>query len=121
NAKFEDLEERRDQAAVVLVVRVQHENDVCAVGEGGVVAGLLVSAVAAVLLVNDGGQAEFAGDIDGVIAASVIDEDDFVDAIARQIIDGGLQGRFGVVSGQDDDAAIERPSLVANAADDVIG
>ena len=57
----------RDSGRVVLVVRVEHDDDVGAVGEGGLVAGLLVAAVAEVLLVDDHVEPELTRDVDGLV------------------------------------------------------
>lgn len=107
DAGFEEAEEIGYESAVVLVIGVEHDDDVGAVVEGGVVAGFLVGAVAAVDGVADDGQAEALGDFDGVVAGAVIDEDEFGVTAGGDVADGGFEGGGGVVGGQDDDGALE--------------
>ena len=73
----------RDPRRVVLVVGVEHDDDVGAGRERRVVAGLLVAAVAEVLAVDDDVEPELAGDVDRLVARHVVDEDDPVDDVVR--------------------------------------
>ena len=68
---------------------MQHDDDVGAYLEGGFITGFLVGAVAAVLGVDeDVVEVEGFGDGDGVVAAGVIYEDDFVNDGAVNFVDG---------------------------------
>ena len=100
-------EDRGDQVGdpgrVVLVVGVEHHDDVGALLEGGLVARLLVAAVAQVLLVDDHVEAELAGDVDGLVLRHVVDEDDPVDEIVGDVRVRPLERLRGVVGGHDDD------------------
>ena len=98
-------DERRDPRRVVLVVGVEHHHDVGAGREGRVVARLLVAAVAPVLAVDDHVQPELPGDVDGLVARHVVDEDDPVDQVVRDVGVRPLQRPGGVVGGHDDDHA----------------
>ena len=69
-ARGDRLDERRDARRVVLVVGVEHHDDVGAGLERRVVARLLVAAVAPVLGVDDDVEAELAGDVDGLVRAT---------------------------------------------------
>ena len=61
------LDQRRDPRGVVLVVGVEHHDDVGAGLQRRVVARLLVAAVAPVLGMDDHVEAELAGDVDGLV------------------------------------------------------
>jgi len=72
-------------------------------GQGGVVAGLLVAAVAEVLAVDDDLQVEQLGNGDGVVAGEVVDQDHVVDHTRRDVAVGADQRPGGVVGGHDHD------------------
>ena len=100
-------EDRRDEVGdpgrVVLVVGVEHHDDVGAPLERPVVAGLLVAAVAQVLAVDDDLEAELAGDLDGLVLRHVVDEDHVVDEVVRDVGVRPLERLGRVVGGHDDD------------------
>ena len=95
----------RDPRRVVLVVRVEHDDDLGAGCEGRVVARLLVAAVAAVLGVDDDVEPELAGDLDGLVVRHVVDEDDLVDEVVRDVGVRPLERPRRVVGGHHDDEA----------------
>ena len=82
---------------------MEHDDDVGAFGQGGVVARLLVAAVATVLAVDDDLQAEVLGDVDRFVLRHVIDQDDVVDDVERDVGVGPLEGLGRVVGGHHDD------------------
>ena len=102
-ARDDRRDERRDPGRVVLVVGVEHHDDVGAGLQRRVVARLLVAAVAPVLGVDDDVEAELAGDVDGLVARHVVDEDDLVDEVVRDVGVRPLERPRGVVGGHDDD------------------
>ena len=100
-------EDRRDQCRdpcrVVLVVRVEHDDDLGAGRKGGVVARLLVAAVALVLAVDDDVEAQLPRHVDRFVMRDVVDQDDLVDELVRDVGVGPLERLCGVVGGHDDD------------------
>ena len=50
-------------------------------------------------------EAEMPGDLDGLVARHVVDEDDLVDRVVRDVVVRPLQRPGGVVGGHDDDDA----------------
>ena len=90
---------------VVLVVGVDHDHDVGTTAQRFEVARLLVAAIAAVLDVHDDFEPEAFGDVDRVVVADVVDQDDFIDDVHRQPAVGRLQSARRVVGGHDDDDA----------------
>ena len=102
------LDEGRDPRGVVLVVGVEHDHDVGARLQRRVVAGLLVAAVAAVLAVDDDLESEPLGDLHGLVARHVVDEDHPVDDVVGHVRVGPLQGEGRVVGGHDDHEAAAR-------------
>ena len=96
-------DERRDARRVVLVVGVEHHDDVGAGRERRVVARLLVAAVAPVLAVDDDVEAELPGDLDRLVARHVVDQDDLVDEVVRDVGVRPLERPGGVVGGHHDD------------------
>ena len=88
---------------IVLVVGMDHDHDVRAELQGLGVAGLLVAAVAPVLFVDEDAEAELPGQLDGPVPAGVVDEDDLVHPLARDVVEGALQRLLGVVGRHDDD------------------
>ena len=91
----------RHERRVVLVVGVDHDHHVGAAAQRLEVARLLVAAVAAVLDVHDDFQAQPLGDIDRVVVADVVDQDDFVDHVHGQAAIGLLERARRVVRGHD--------------------
>ena len=71
--------------------------------ERRVVARLLVAAVAPVLGVDDDVEPEVPGDVDGLVLGHVVDEDDLVDEVVRDVGVGALERQGRVVGGHDDD------------------
>ena len=70
---------------------MEHDHDIGAGREGRVVAGLLVAAVAPVLAVDDHVEPELPGDLDGLVARHVVDQDDPVDDVVRDVGVGPLE------------------------------
>src|SRR5262249_9541014 len=92
--RLNDLgEERR----VVLIIGVDHHDDVGAGAKGFAVAGFLIGAVAVVAIVNEQFQSKLAGDLGGLIGAAVVHQDDQVDHIAGQVRIGHVEGFGGVI------------------------
>jgi hypothetical protein len=96
---------RGDEQRCVLIVRVQHDDDVCARVQRLAIAGHLIAAVTVVTVVLEDEQAEFARDIDGLVAAVVVDEDADIDEF-RQFTYRDLQGLLRIVGGHDDRDAL---------------
>ena len=84
---------------------MEHDDDVGVRREGRVVAGLLVAAIAAVLAVDDDVEPELPGDVDRLVPRDVVDEDDPVDEVVRDVGVGPLERPGRVVGGHDDDDA----------------
>ena len=97
--------QRGDELGRVLVIRVDHDDDVRAGLERKAVAGFLVAAVAGVFLVDmDADAGELGRDLHGVVVAAVVHEDDFVhDALLVDFVHGLRDGFGRVVGGHDDD------------------
>ena len=89
----------------VLVVGVEHDDDIGASGQSFAVAGLLVASVAVVAVVLKDEEAEAAAEIDGMVGTVIVDQDADVDQ-ARQFIDGDLQSLLRIVGGHDDRDAL---------------
>jgi hypothetical protein len=89
---------RGDQLGGILVIRMEHDDDVGANLECFIVAGFLVAAIASVLFMSDDMvDAEFFGHGDGVVPAIVIYEDDFVDDIEWDLRIGLTEGKLCIV------------------------
>ena len=94
------------------MIGVQHDHDVGTLLERFEIAGLLIASVPAVLNVNDHGQPERARHLDRLVLAHVVDENNLGDLVPGNV-GVGLFERLGrVVSGQDDDNAPSRLSIV---------
>src|SRR5262249_37874477 len=106
DAQLDEADGVRDDAAVVLVIRVDHHYDVSPPGEGFAVAGLLVAAVASVLGVDDHRQSHRAGYLDGAVLAAVINEDHLIHRAGRDVGQCGGQSPLGVVGRHDGDHAL---------------
>jgi hypothetical protein len=96
------LDEGRDPGRVVLVVGMKHDHDVGARLERSVIAGLLVAAVAAVLAMDDHLEAEPPGNLHGLVARDIVDEDHPVDDVVGHVRVRPLEGEGRVVGGHDD-------------------
>ena len=105
-----------NSGGVVLVVRVEHDDGVRPGLERGVVAGLLVAAVAEVLAVDDHVEAEMAGDGDRVVPGYVVDQDDLRHDRVRNVAVGSFERLGGVVGRHDDDDALTGRRGQARAA-----
>jgi hypothetical protein len=104
----------RHECRVVLVVRVDHDNNVGTTAQRFQVARLLVAAVPAVLEVDDDFEAQSFRDINGLVVRDVVDQDNFVDHVHRQSAIGRLERSRGVVGGHDDydpDAVLQAEPL----------
>ncbi len=104
-AGHDGRDEVRDPGRVVLVVGVEHDHDVGAGVQRRVVARLLVAAIATVLLVDDDVEPELAGHVHGLVAGHVVNEDDALDEVVRNVGVRALEGARGVVGRHDDDDA----------------
>ena len=105
HAVGDDRGHRRNQLGRVLIIRVDHDDDVRARFEREAITGLLVAAVAGVFLMHMHAHAEQRRrHLHRVVAAAVIHQDDFVhDALLEDFVHG-LGDSFGrVVSGHDHD------------------
>ena len=83
----------RDQAGLVLAVRVEHHHDVRVVLEGLQVAGLLVAAVADLVRMPDDLDGQLARQLDRLVGGRVVDQDDLGDLVERDLGDGLAQRR----------------------------
>ena len=94
----------QDELRGVLVVGVNHDDDVGAELEGFCVAALLVAAVAAVHFMDDDvTDADALGYFHGVVGAFVVHEHDFVHDVHGYLAVGALEGECGAVGGEYDD------------------
>jgi len=117
----EDLDRRRHQPGVVLVVRMDHDHVVGAPIERLPVAGLLITPVAEVPLVADERDRQALGDLRCVVPARVVDHDHLVAAAVREPGKRGLQGLGRVVGGHDDDGALTHLGYPINRVRDGAG
>ena len=85
---------------------MEHHNDVGTSAQRFGIAGLLVSAVAAVAGMYHVGQAEPDGDLDRLILRGVIDQEQFVNDLEGDLCNRPLQRRCRIVSRQYDDHAL---------------
>ena len=106
DAQLDEADRVRDDPAVVLVVGMDHDDDVGPAFQGVAVARLLIAAVAAVLRVDDDRQAHLAGHLDGAVLAAVVHEDDLIDAAGGHVGQRGGQRALGVVGRHDGDDAM---------------
>ena len=96
-AFLDGLDDLRQQRGIVLIIRVDHHDDVGAGAQSFAVAGLLVGAVAVVAVVNEQFESQLAGDLGGLVGAAVVHQDDQVDHVARQIGIGHVERLGGVI------------------------
>ena len=96
---------RGNELRCVLIIRVNHDDDVGASFEREAVTGFLVAAVAGIFFVDvDFHAEELRGDFYGVVAAAVVHEDNQIhDALLVDFIHGLRDGFGRVVGGHDDD------------------
>jgi hypothetical protein len=79
---------------------MQHHDDIGPSCQRCRVAGLLVGAIAAVPIMADRWNTEFLGQLDRVVVARVVDQNDIVDDFVRNFVKGSLEPLRGVVCGQ---------------------
>src|SRR5262249_56819416 len=96
---------RRDEAWVVLVVGMQHHDDVGSARQRFGVARLLIRPVAEVALVHEGLDLEPAREAHRSVVASVVYQQHAVDDVVRDLAIGTLEGLLGAIGRQDDDDA----------------
>src|ERR1700722_4818735 len=89
---------RHDQQRRVLVVGMEHDDNVRAGGQSLTVAGLLVTSVAIVAVMLEHVQTQAARQIDSVVGTVIVHQDAHVDKIG-QFSHGGLESLLRVVSG----------------------
>ena len=92
-----------DEARIVLVIRVEHDDDIRSVREGGVVAGFLVAAVSAILRMDDGRDPELPRDLRRLVPAAVINQDHLIYDVMGNVAEGILQRFLCIVGGHDHD------------------
>ncbi len=102
DAGLDEPRHKRHERPVVLIVGMQHHNDVGIGLERQPVTRFLIAAVAAVLGVAVDFDSELARHVDRVVGAGVVDENDVLTRAARQSLECGLQRLRGVIRGQDD-------------------
>ena len=93
----------RNEPRIVLMVRMQHNDDIRPKLECFQITGLLVAAVAAILDVDHYRQAQGPRYINSLILTDIVDEDDIRDEILRNVRIGLFQRFGGVVGRQDND------------------
>ncbi len=95
---------RSDEFRRVLIVRMEHDDDVSAKLERTRVARLLVTAVPTIALVyNDVANAELPRKLDCPIAAGIINQDDFVHDVVRNFCICSLERTLGIECRENDD------------------
>ena len=87
---------RNKQMRRILVIGMDHDNDVGAAAEGFSVAGFLVAAVSEIFVMDEGEHAEFGGKRRGLVGAGVVNQNDFVDEFAREFAMGFLESLGGI-------------------------
>jgi len=91
-----------EQPRGILIIRVEHGDDVRVMPEGGFIAGFLVCAVPTVRWMDDGFESETSGDGHRFIPAGVVHQDDVIGYTFRDRIEGRFQRPGRVVRGHDD-------------------
>src|ERR1700678_4271858 len=76
---------------------MHHDHDIRAARECLAIARLLVAAVAQILVMNEGDQAQFQREFGGAVLTAVINKDDLIDELVRQIAVGSFQSLRRVV------------------------
>jgi len=98
-ATSDHVRHRPDQARGVLVVGVNHDDDLRAQFERGVIASLLVATVTKVFFMDNGAQSELAGNLDCIVSAGVIDDQNFIRNITRNLGNRSFEGFLRMVRG----------------------
>ena len=102
-ARIDEVDHGRDQLRGVLVVGVQHHYDISPPIEGGVEAGLLISPISTVAgMLHHAVDSQSTGQSRGLVARSIISEDDLVDQWAWNAPVGLFECSFCVVGRHDD-------------------
>ena len=97
------LDDLRDEPRVVLIVGVDHDDDVGSGSERFRVAGLLVGAVAVIPVVDEDLQPELPGDLERRVGRAVVHEDHHADGVLGQLLVRHPKGAARVVRGHDHD------------------
>ncbi len=87
--------------AVVLIVRMDHDDVVGTEFQSVSIAAFLVPAVSGILLMLDHLETNFVGQLGGLVTTAIVDEDDLINPLLRKIEQGSFQRFRCVVSGQD--------------------
>ena len=111
---------KRNDAAVVLIIGMDHHHHVGAARQRFAVARLLIAAVTAVFRVNDHRQAHVARDLDRAVGAAVVHEDHLIDGADRHVGQRRRQRAFGVVGRHHGDDAVLAFRRVAFRLEDAI-
>ncbi len=96
---------RKDEMRIVLIIRMQHHDNVCMTIESGLVTCLLVSAVPAVPVMHDGRDAECRRLLRRVIPAAIVNKNNIIHNVLWDISIGIFQSFPRVISGHDNDDA----------------
>ena len=80
---------------------MQHHNNIGTSGERRCIAGFLVAAVSPVAIVTDRRDAQASRHLDRGVLASIVRQDDVVDDVVRNFVEGPLERLGGVVCRQD--------------------
>src|SRR5437016_14286861 len=75
----------RQESRVVLIIGVDHDNDIGAGLEGLAVARLLIGAITVVTVMNEYFQSQFAGNTQRTIGTTVIDKDHQIYDFTRKV------------------------------------
>jgi hypothetical protein len=98
NPQFDKRHSMGYDPRVILIVRVNHHNDVRPVFQTIAVAGFLVTAVTAITVMDQNLQSHAAGQGHRSVGAPIIHEQDVVHATRRKVSQGGRQGLLRVIS-----------------------
>ena len=97
-----DARHRMDEVRGVLIVGMQHDHDIRPEFEGFSVTALLVSTIALVLFVADNvSYAQLPGLFDGMVAAGIIHQHDFVNNVERNLSVCDLKRFFCIIRRKD--------------------
>src|SRR5581483_8080486 len=109
DTQLDETDGMRNDPAIVLVIRVNHHDDVGATGQGFAVAGFLVAAVAPIAWMGNDRQAHLPSDAYRLIFAAVVHQDNFIDGTSRNIGQRGCQGPLSVIGRHDGDHSLRAP------------